>query len=160
MKNKPDIRTNGEIDPQKITALTIAPENTVRAWKFTKWCEYFFDKTNKDTYGNATQSALKAYDTKDYYNAGAIGHQNYKKLQERIPNMAALVADKEGFGYGELIKIGMAKMLKGSFDDWERMMIRLGHFEEKPGVQIQNNQFNINNLMQSIEQSRTERGLV
>ena len=155
-----DIKTDGEVDPNKVTAKAIAPEYTQRAWKFTKWCEYFFDKNNKETYGNATQSVLRVYDTKDYYTAGAIGYQNYKKLQNKIPNIGAAIADKEGFDFAEMMKIGMAKMLKGNFDDWERMMIRLGHFEEKPKALVQQNNFSITNIQDAIKASREQRGIV
>ena len=65
--------------PTKAIVLSQAPEIIIKR-KFGLWCYHFLNKNNKKTYLNATQSALKAYDTTSYFNAGAIGHQNYKKL--------------------------------------------------------------------------------
>lgn len=52
--------------------------------KFKAWRDYFLDKSNKQTFGNATQSAILAYNLnpKDqYWSAASIGKDNLQKLQ-------------------------------------------------------------------------------
>lgn len=55
--------------------------------KYMEWEKLFLDKSNKETFGNATASALIAYsldrnDPKAYSVAGHIGHENYKKVKD------------------------------------------------------------------------------
>lgn len=64
--------------------------------KFNRWVELFLDKSNAETFGNGTQSALRAYDTTDYATAASIGHQNLKKLQ----HLSTMYAEKRGVSYG------------------------------------------------------------
>lgn len=54
--------------------------------KYSKWEEFFLDKSNKETFGNATKSACAAYDLdptdpKAYSVAGVIGSKNIKKVK-------------------------------------------------------------------------------
>lgn len=52
--------------------------------KLALWAKYFLDRTNKDTYGNRTQSAIKAYNLdpiEQYASAGVMGSENFKKLR-------------------------------------------------------------------------------
>lgn len=122
--------------------------------KFKKWCEVFYDKSNKTTYLNATQSALAAYDC-TYDSARRIGSENLAKLS----NVRQAIAEADGFDLHEMMKIGMAKVIKGGFGDWERMMVILGHLEDpKNPAPQQNLQVNVN-LSEAIAQSRKERGL-
>ncbi len=95
--------------------------------KFDLWVKYFTDPNNKETHLNATQSALKAYNSTSYSLAGVIGHNNIKKYK----TLRLMIADMEGFGIGELIKIGIAKALKGSYRDWDKLMVWLGYFEDR-----------------------------
>lgn len=126
------------------------------SYKFNLWVRYFTNISYKETHGNATKSALKAYNTTAYHNAAAIGYQNYKKLQ----HLSLLVADQLGYGFVDMMKIGLAKMMKGDYDDWDRMMVRLGHFEpeRKVSVAIQNN-YDFSNLATDLEEARRDRGL-
>lgn len=140
------------------TSKKIAVGNSVlhkETIKFKKWTSYFLDKSNKKTHGNATQSALLAYNVKDYNSASCIGYQNYRKLQ----NLKLMIAEQEGFGIAEFIKVALAKALKGNYSDWEKLGTQLGYFEEKPAV-IQNNQFNFEDIRAQIIQARKERGLL
>lgn len=75
--------------------------------------------------------------------------------------LATSMLDKIGFSFGELLKIGVKKVLDGTYKDWESLMERLGYFEGKYSPQQLNqfNQFNIENLSQDIARSREERGL-
>lgn len=143
--------------PSTTKALALAPQYK-ETFKFTKWCEAFYDRKNKDTYGNATKSAIAVYDIKDYSTAGVIGHENLKKLK----NMRATVMDMEGFGFAELMKLLTAKALAGEYDDVDRLMVRLGYFEPDPKVVVNNNtqnNFNFANIQEAIVASRKERGL-
>jgi hypothetical protein len=137
-----------------VTALALAPQ-WQDTFKFQQWCKYFLDQRNQETWGNATRSALKAYDTTSYFTAAKIGHTNLKKMKE----MTGMVSDQLGFGFGDMMKIGLAKVTTGSYDDWEKMMVRQGYFEpEQKGTMIQNN-FDFSTLGSSIAQARQERGL-
>lgn len=93
--------------------------------KFNQWARSYLDSKNKTTYGNATQSALKIYNTTNYKSASVIGRENLVKLR----HLSSIIVEQIGFGYFDLIKIGLDKMLKGSYDDWERMMRFLGYFD-------------------------------
>lgn len=95
--------------------------------KFNDWVRLYTDKRNRDTYGNATQSALRAYETEDYSTAGVIGHKNIKKYK----TLALAVCDQMGYGFGTLMEIGLKKMLSGKYKDWESLMQRLGYFNDK-----------------------------
>ena len=126
--------------------------------KYNQWVKAFLDIRDSKTFGNATQAAIVAYKydpIKEYKTAGQIGYQNYKKLE----NMNPTLMDKLGYSFGELMKIGMTKMVNGSYDDWEKFMKRLGYFEDDKNPQGGTyTQVNVN-LGDAISQARKERGL-
>ena len=126
--------------------------------KYNQWVKAFLDIKDKTTFGNASQSALIAYKLNpetQYNTASTIGKENYRKLQ----NMNSTLMDKLGYSFGELMKIGMTKMVNGSYDDWEKFMKRLGYFEDDKNPQPGNyTQVNVN-LGDAISQARKERGL-
>jgi len=124
--------------------------------KFKNWCAYFLDPQS-ESYGNATKSALKAYKTKKYFNAGAIGHQNYKKLQ----NMGMTFSEVEGISVQEWYKIAASKALKGSYEQTIDFMREIGILEKPSNVPANqlNQQFNFGDLAESFAQARKERGL-
>lgn len=95
--------------------------------KFNDWVYLFMDKKSDDTYGNATQSALRAYQTTDYSTAGVIGHKNLKKYKM----LALTTLDQMDLGFGILMQIGVKKMLGGNYKDWELFMERVGYFDNK-----------------------------
>lgn len=123
--------------------------------KFQRWVELFTDKSNPKLYGNKTQCALAVYDTDNYASACSIGYQNFRKLQF----LSAEILEKEGFGYAEMMKIGMAKVMSGTFGDWDKMMERCGYFQPKSKDGEGNNTFNFENLNIAILQERKARGL-
>ena len=139
--------------PTKAIVLSQAPE-VVLSRKFELWCYHFLNKSNKETYLNATKSALKVYNTTSYFNAGRIGYDNSKKLQ----NLKLTWMDMEGFGFGDRMKIGLSKAMSGDYSDWDKFMTRVGEFEEKPATLIQNN-YDFSNLGADINKSLVERGL-
>jgi len=128
--------------------------------KFNLWVSYFFLENHKETYQNATQAAIKAYGytSPEQYNLASVtGYKNLRKYKF----LGVATADMMGFGFAELLKIGIKKALDGSYSDWEALMIRLGYFQEKEIIQQNNqfNQFNFEDMREAIAQSRKERGL-
>ena len=124
--------------------------------KFNRWAKLFTDKSDPQLYGNATRCAIKVYGAKKYHTAGAIGSQNYKKLR----SIKEYIVDNEGYGIADLMKIGLAKVIKGDYSDWENFMIQMGYMNPQPkvGVAIQNN-FNMAELGAAVAQARKDRGL-
>lgn len=120
--------------------------------KFNSWCRAFLDKKSS-AYGNATEAAIQTYNTQSRHNASGIGHDNLKKLN----HLGKMIMESEGLDYKELMKIGLAKMLKEDYDTWEKFMTRIGYFEATPQQPVLN-QFNIN-LSEAIAESRKARGL-
>lgn len=124
--------------------------------KYEKWCKLFLDPKS-DTAGNATQSALKAYSTKNYGSASSIGHQNFRKLQ--FTGLAFV--ESEGLTVREWYKIAAAKAVKGSYEQTIDFMTRLGIITPLPTTAAnQNNfQFNFADLAETFRAARIERGL-
>jgi hypothetical protein len=146
-----------EVKPQNVEIEKIKYRESL---KFNRWAKLFTSKTiNGEVnpiYGNATRCALAVYGTKSYYTAGRMGSDNYKKLR----SIKEYILDNEGYGVVDLMKIGLAKVLKGDYEDWESFMIQMGYLQPQPkvGVAIQNN-FNMADLQSAVSQSRKERGL-
>jgi len=88
-----------------------------------------------------------------YDSASVMGHDNLIKLKSR----SAIMLDQMGYGFKELMEIGLKKMKKENYDVWERFMKRLGYFEDDP-VAPTLNQFNFN-LGDQIAKDREARGL-
>lgn len=140
---------------KQVTDLVLSQHpDVVASRKFALWVKFFFDSTNKTTYMNATQSALRSYDTSNYFSAGVIGHENLKKLK----NLNVAVADLQGWGIGRLMELAIKKAEKGRYEDIDKLMVRLGYFEDKPASLTQNN-FNFGSIGEEIAKSRQERGL-
>lgn len=141
-----------EVKPQNTEVDKVKYQESL---KFNRWAKMFTDKTNPN-YGNATKCALAVYGTKKYTSAMVMGSNNYKKLK----NLKEFILDNEGYGIADLMKIGLAKVLKGDYEDWESFMIQMGYLQPQPkvGVAIQNN-FNMAELSEAVAQSRRERGL-
>lgn len=128
--------------------------------KYNLWVKYFTDQKNKKTWLNATQSAIEAYGytkPEQYHLASTTGSKNMRKYEF----LAVSTLDMMGFGFGDLLKIGLKKAMEGSFKDWDAFMVRLGYFNEKESKvqQIQINKFEFSNLQEAIALSRKERGL-
>ena len=126
--------------------------------KFKAWSALYMDKSNKKYWGNATKCALKTYNTTNIASAARIGHDNTRKLKIFI----GTILEAERMGFGEMVKIGAAKMLKGSFQDWKDLMIMAGYYDPKykPDASINiGTIYNIINLSADIAKARRERGL-
>ena len=146
-----------EVKPQN---LEVEKQKKKESVLFIRWTKLFMSKTIdgqvNPLYGNATRCALACYGTKKITSAGQIGYENYKKLK----GMKEYIVDSEGYGIADLMKIGLAKVIKGNYEDWESFMIQMGYLQPQPkvGVAIQNN-FNIAELGEAVAQARKERGL-
>lgn len=127
--------------------------------KYNLWVKYFLDPTNSETFGNATRSAILAYKydpVKQYDVAAQIGSRNIKKVQ----SLSSVILEKLGYTFAEMMKIGMAKVINGSYSDWEKFMERLGVFEKDGSNQPPGNFTQVNvNLNDAIEADRKARGL-
>jgi hypothetical protein len=93
--------------------------------KFEKWLSLYADNSNAITFSNATQSALIAYNTTNQNMAAVIGSKNIRKYKM----LASMVAEKEGFDFATLIKVGIKKVLEGNYNDWEKFMKQIGYFD-------------------------------
>jgi len=124
--------------------------------KFDQWVMHYTDETDKECYLNATRSAMKAYQTDNYQMAAVIGHKNIKKYK----TLAVITLEKIGFTFSELMKIGVKKMMDGTYKDWESFMERLDYFENRKIIELnQPEPYDFSNLGRDIERSRIERGL-
>lgn len=126
--------------------------------KFELWCNLFLNKSSQ-TYGNATQSAIKAYrlKKKQYHSAGVIGHENLKKLK----NFGLRFEENDGRTVQDWYKILASKALNGSYEQVADFMQKMGMIDKDSNVpqnQI-NQQFNFGDLAQEFAKARRERGL-
>lgn len=136
------------------TAIVLSQaKEVVISRKFEMWCDHYLDKKNKKTYLNATQSALAVYDTEKYYSACRIGWENSRKLNM----LASTIADLEGYGFGDRMRIALAKAASGNYSDWDKFLTRIGDFTDKPTSLTQNN-FTIS-LADEIAKASQQRGL-
>lgn len=126
-------------------------------FKFRQWCKYFYDKSNRETYGNAAKSALKAYNVTSYHSACQIGHENLRKLDF----LKLAMAEQEGIGLADFIRIAIAKAMEGDYNDWEKLGIQLGYFDNpsKPVILQQQNNFDMRDLGRAIAADAKARGL-
>lgn len=118
--------------------------------KFQRWVELFLDKSNNETFGNATRAALQAYnldEEKQYSSASDIGYKNMRKVE----NLGSMYAAKKGFGFGNLMDIAMNKAISTDNPGWwdrvaEMIRVRDRKVDEKNSTitNIQINQFQLN----------------
>lgn len=145
------------MEPQTITVPVKTQTSTIlkseeedKQYRITKqfedWCYYFTDKKNKDTYGNKTQSAIKAYNLdpdKQYSSAGVIGYENYKKLK----GIASQFIEDKGFTLPKMLDIALAKMMKTDNKAWyDEVMILAGNKEPAGAQVLVQNNTQINNI--------------
>jgi hypothetical protein len=138
---------------------SLDPEEQARiSKKFELWCNLFMNKKS-DTYGNATQSAIKAYKlkAKQYSSAGVIGHENLKKLK----GIGLRFEENDGRTVQDWYKILASKALKGSYEQTIDFMQKMGFLDKDTNIPAnQNNvQVNFGNLAEQFAQARKERGL-
>ena len=121
---------NKNYDVKKPASLALTKEY-VETMKFTIWLRKFSDPKSP-CFGNATQAAIESYNydpVNQYKQATVTGVRNRKKAKEM--GIIETLLEKMGFGFGDLLKIGMKKVLEGSYQDWEKMMKLVGFFEDE-----------------------------
>jgi len=124
--------------------------------KFNDWCKLFLDPKSESR-GNATQSALKAYRTKNYHSAGQIGYENLKKLE--LTGLS--IMEMEGFSVRDWYKMAASKAIKGSYEQTIDFMRVLGILPKDKNASVNqiNQQFNFADLADTYIQARNDRGL-
>lgn len=142
-----------------VTTKPITPKDQLRITKkFELWCNLFLDKKS-ETYGNATQSAIKAYKLKpkQYFTAGQIGSRNIKKVE----NLGLRFSEDSGISANDWWKIAAKKALNGSYEQTLDFMQRIGVAEKETNVPANqtNLQFNFGDLAEKFMQNRQARGL-
>jgi len=82
---------------------------TVETGKFDAWVHFYFDKNNKTTHLNATQSAISAYGYNpeaEYSTACVTGHRNVRKVK----SLASIYGEEQGMGFKEMIDFAIKQM--------------------------------------------------
>ncbi len=110
--------------------------------KFAKWGQLFLDKSNKQTYGNRTQSAIVAYELDpitQYSSAGTIGHENYNKLK----HLGMMYIEQAGMTAGVQLDLLVSKAVNSPNAKFLQMLMEIsGVYTPKPSIAIQNIQNN------------------
>ena len=128
--------------------------------KFESWRQLYLDKNNKETFGNATQSALKAYNLDpniQYGTARVIGHENLTKLNNLRLTVREYL-EENGFTLPVFINHALQKMTDPkviSIQWWLALMKLAGYIDEKPSIAVQNN-VQVNNKIEQVQISPEE----
>lgn len=144
---------------QTIATTSSSKEKLRITKKFELWCQLFLDKKS-ETYGNATQSAIKAYKLKprQYASASQMGYTNLRKVE----SLGLKFAEDDGLKVQDWFKILASKAVKGTYEQTADFMQRMGMLEKPinaaPGNQ-NNLQFNFGDLAETFTQARKARGL-
>ena len=111
--------------------------------KFEDWVELFMDKTNKDTFGNATQSAMVAYgyEPHQYTTAAQVGHRNVKKVK----NLGAMYADKQGASFGKLMDVALSRAFSEKNPAWWDRVMEVSGYKDQI-IENNNTQVNVFNM--------------
>lgn len=107
--------------------------------KFDEWMRLYSDRKNKETYFNATESAIQAYQydrEKQYSTAAVQGHRNMKKAK----HMAHMYAEQTGLTFDKMIGFAAKEMIKENNprakDWWDSLMELFGYKEDKADVEV------------------------
>lgn len=111
--------------------------------KFNKWHELYLNKRSKETYMNATKSAIAAYDLDpetQYHVASQMGYKNLRKVE----HLALRIAEDNDWSMEKFMQVGWLNALKSESPEWwDRMGDMVGYRSMKPQIQVtQNTQIN------------------
>lgn len=110
--------------------------------KLRQWLFLFLDKSNKNTYGNKTRSALIAYgldEKKQYYSAARIGFENYQKLKI----VASAYYDADGMTTAKVLDLIAVHAVAGKPKALEMLATITGVYDPKAAqITINNTQNN------------------
>lgn len=105
--------------------------------KFEKWRQLYLDESSKETFGNATQSALRAYNLDPATQTGSaavIGHENLRKLNN-LRTIVGQYLEEHGFTLPVFINHALQKMAASSSDRWWRNLLLLaGYIDPKQTI--------------------------
>ncbi len=114
--------------------------------KLALWAKYFFDRANKKTYGNKTQSAMAAYSLDpetQYWSAAKIGQENYKKLSI----FATGYYDADGMTVAKVLDLIAVHAVAGKAKALEMLAILTDVYNPKLAqITINNTQNNTNTI--------------
>lgn len=130
------------VNPQSNLDRNKTPEKEIKyrdTAKFDEWMRLYADRKNKDTYFNATESAIQAYqyDRETQYAVAAVqGHRNMKKAK----HMAHMYAEQTGLTLDKMLGFAVKQMLKEdnprSKDWWDSLIELFGYKEDKADVEV------------------------
>lgn len=108
--------------------------------KHELFVRYYIDPSNKDTYGNATQSAIKAYNldpVKQYNYARIQGH----KLATKYNDVGRAYLESKGLTFIKMIDIAAMRVATTNNAKWWDIVATIGDYkkDEKPLVEVHNN---------------------
>lgn len=126
-------------DPETGTVYKITP-------KFEAWMDYYNDPKEKDTFGNATQSAIKAYKldpVKQYDVARRIGSSNVAKRSV----VAKDYAERHGLSFNKYVGFAIKQMMETKKETWWDRVGEItdmkGAAQSQSGTTINNTQINV-----------------
>lgn len=111
--------------------------------KFDRWQQLYLEKNNKVTFGNATQSALIAYNLDpqtQYASASQIGYENLRKL-ENLRSTVHQYLEQNGFTLPVLINHALEKLADPRVTNdrwWKNILVLAGYIEPKQSTTINN----------------------
>lgn len=119
---------------------------TFETGKFNSWVDYYFNKNNKTTHLNATQSAIAAYGydpVVDYSSACVTGHRNVRKVK----SLASIYGEEQGIGLKEMMDFAIKQMKEVKSESaqlgwWDRVWELLYPNNEKELVLMEKQSIN------------------
>lgn len=134
------------------------PTKHYESEQFDLWYRYYTDKDDKETYGNATKSALKAYGddinlptTSNRYRVAAVtGHRNVRKAKD----LGMVFLEHQGMNFQKLLEFALKKMQDEKTKDskaWWDSLMELGGYktDKEPTIEV-NVPVQINNKIESV----------
>jgi hypothetical protein len=103
--------------------------------------QYYYDKTEKETFGNRVKSYIKAYNfdpVKQYWSAASLSSRLYKKVK----SSAQEYLEESGWGIETLLELNKQKAVSTNNARYLDMLYEMGDYKKAVGV-TNNNQFNI-----------------
>lgn len=108
--------------------------------------EYYTQRTSKETFGNATKSAIKAYNldpVRQYNYARSLG----AKIVAKTNNLARDYMEERGFNLFNMVEIGIQKMNKTDSPVWWDRLMEMAEYKKKDGPLVEvNNNTQVNNF--------------
>jgi hypothetical protein len=134
-----------EVEPEVKEIIQQAPNYKITP-KFNEWLRLYTDKSEKETWGNATRSAIKAYNldpVRQYAVARLIGHENITKHNY----LARDFMESEGYNLQYMMAWAIKKMQGSDTPGWWTAVMKHANFTDiKEGGITLNTQINNNTV--------------